>query len=190
MRCVWPCRSAPETLGEPRDAAYGVLGGPRRYACATASSPAFAASFRHPRHPSRVPPRLTHWDKTVHMPPNTMPSSPHPRKSSPSTRSFLAFPRKSSPSTPENSVFWVFWACRANYFALAPTSAQAGRTFSRRSCSPHGEMKPSTPIRGPQRACVKPVTPLLTKIAPKTGVSASQWCRRFHRRQSTHQQRC
>lgn len=32
-------------------------------------------------------------------------------------------------------------------------------------------------------------TPLLTKIAPKTGVSTSQWCRRFHRRQSARQQR-
>ena len=160
MRCVrLRCRSAPETLGEPQDAACGVPGGSRRYACATASSPAFTASFGHPR------------------------------KSSPSARSFLAFPRKSSPSAPENSVFWVFWACRAYFFALAPTSAQAGRTFSRRSCSPHGEMKPSTPMRGPQRACVKPVTPLLTTIAPKTGVSASQWCRRFHRRQSAHQQR-
>lgn len=176
MRCVWPCRSAPETLGEPRDAAYGVPGGPRRFSCATASSPAFTASFGHPRHPSRVPPRLAHCSKTVHMPPNTMPSSPHPRKS--------------SPSAPKNAEIGVFSARWANYFALAPTSAQAGRTFSRRSCSPHGEMKPSTPMRGPQRACVKPVTPLLTKIAPKTGVSASQWCRRFHRRQSTHQQRC
>ena len=98
MRCVWPCRSAPETLGEPRDAAYGVPGGPRRYACATASSPAFAASFRHPRHPSRVPPRLAHWDKTVHMPPNTMPSSPHPRNNSPSTAPPATHPRKSSPN--------------------------------------------------------------------------------------------
>ena len=50
-------------------------------------------------------------------------------------------------------------------------------------------MKPSTPMRGPQDASTKPTTPLLTKIAPKTGVSGLQWCRRFHRRQSTRQQR-
>ena len=130
MRCVWPCRSAPETLGEPRDAAYGVPGGPRRFSCATASYPAFTASFGHPRHPSRVPPRLAHCSKTVHMPPNTMPSSPHPRKSSSSTRSFLAFPRKSSPSAPENSVFWVFWACRANFFAQKLLTAWRDETVN------------------------------------------------------------
>ena len=36
---------------------------------------------------------------------------------------------------------------------------------------------------------MKPTTPLLAKIAPKTGVSGLQWCHRFHRRQSTRQQR-
>jgi len=42
----------------------------------------------------------------------------------------VAHPRKSSPSTPENSIFRLFWACRANFFALTPIPGRAGRTFS------------------------------------------------------------
>ena len=55
-----------------------------------------------------------------------------PRKSSPSTPHTTTEPRKSSPSTPKNGVFRLFRACRANFFALTPTSGRAGRTYSRR----------------------------------------------------------
>ena len=56
-------------------------------------------------------------------------------------------------------------------------------------CLPRHEMSPSAPMREPQDACMKPTTPLLDDIAAKSGVSGLQWCRRFHRIQSTHQQR-
>ena len=55
-----------------------------------------------------------------------------PRKSSPSTPHTTTEPRKSSPSTPKNGGFRLFRACRANFFALTPTSGRAGRTYSRR----------------------------------------------------------
>ena len=55
-----------------------------------------------------------------------------PRKSSPSTPHTTTEPRKSSPSTPKNGVFRLFHACRANFFAHAPTPGRAGRTYSRR----------------------------------------------------------
>ena len=108
------------------------------------------------------------------MPPNVRLFAAFPRKNSPSKAHPQAFPRKNSPSKPYNAVFRPFFLRRANFFALTPMSGRAGRTFSRRNCSTHGEMKPSTPMRGPQCACVKPATPLLAKIAPKTCVSASQ----------------
>ena len=189
IRCVrLRCRSALVFQSAPQDAVHGVPVGLHRFACATAPR-AFAASFMHPQHPPRVPPRFAHCGKTEHMPHETRRPGPHPRKSSPNTAPPAALPRKNSPSKPKNTNFGVFSARWANFFALAPTSSRAGRTFSRQNCSPHGKMKPSTPMRGPQRACVKPTTPLRTKIAPKTGVSASQWYRRFHWRQSTRKQR-
>ena len=55
-----------------------------------------------------------------------------PRNSSPSTPHTTTEPRKSSPSTPKNGVFRLFHACRANFFAHAPTPGRAGRTYSRR----------------------------------------------------------
>ena len=55
-----------------------------------------------------------------------------PRKSSPSTPHTTTEPRKSSSSTPKNGVIRLFRACRANFFALTPTSGRAGRTYSRR----------------------------------------------------------
>ena len=55
-----------------------------------------------------------------------------PRKSSPSTPYTTTEPRKSSSSTPKNGVIRLFRACRANFFALTPTSGRAGRTYSRR----------------------------------------------------------
>ena len=67
--------------------------------------------------------------------------------------------------------------------------ACAGRTMSRPCCLPRHEMSPSAPMREPEDACMKPTTSLLDEIAAKTGVSGLQWCRRFHRRQSTRQRR-
>ena len=61
--------------------------------------------------------------------------------------------------------------------------------MSRPRCLPRRKMKPSTPMRRHRDVPMKPTTPLLAKIAPKTGVSGLQWCHRFHRRQSTRQQR-
>ena len=69
-----------------------------------------------------------------------------PRQKSPSTGLPAAFPRKSSPNAPENSVFRPFWACRANFFALAPTPGRAGRTFSRTWRSHMATLKPTTPL--------------------------------------------
>ena len=42
-----------------------------------------------------------------------------------------AGPQKNSPSTPKYCVFRPFWACRANYFTLAPTPGRPGRQISR-----------------------------------------------------------
>ena len=56
---------------------------------------------------------------------------PNRYKTLPAPRS-TAVPRKSSSSTPKNGVIRLFRACRANFFALTPTSGRAGRTYSRR----------------------------------------------------------
>ena len=53
--------------------------------------------------------------------PSTTPPTTFPRNNSPSTAPPAASPRKNSPNAPENSVFRPFWACGANFFALAPT---------------------------------------------------------------------
>ena len=104
-----------------------------------------------------------------------------PRKSSPGAARPAAFPRKSSPNAPENSVFRPFWACRANFFALAPTPGRAGRTFSRtwrshmatlKPMTPlqpltRASMKPPSPLRAPQQRPLKPPTPLQPKNARK-----------------------
>ena len=63
--------------------------------------------------------------------PNTPPPAPTRYKTLPAPRS-TAVPRKSSSSTPKNGVIRLFRACRANFFALTPTSGRAGRTYSRR----------------------------------------------------------
>ena len=77
----------------------------------------------------------------------------------------------------------------ANIFTLSSSTCCGGRTLSCPCCLPRHEMSPSAPMPEPQDACMKPTTPLLDDIAAKTGVSGLQWCRRFHRRQSTRQQR-
>ena len=79
------------------------------------NSPGAGSSRAHPRNSS----------------PNAAPPAAYPRKNSPGAGLPAAYPRKNSPSTPENSVFRPFWACRANFFALASAPGRAGRTFSR-----------------------------------------------------------
>ena len=101
-----------------------------------------------------------------------------PRKSSPGAARPAAFPRKNSPNAPENSVFRPFWACRANFFALAPTPGRAGRTFSRTGHSHVARLKPMTPLRPLMQTNVKPPSPLrapeqqalkpMTPLRPKT----------------------
>ena len=116
-----------------------------------------------------------------------------PRQKSPSTGLPAAFPRKSSPNAPENSVFRPFWACRANFFALAPTPGRAGRTFSRtwrshmatlKPMTPlqpltRASMKPPSPLRAPKQRPLKPTTPLQPKNRRNTPISHPQRRRRF-----------
>ena len=64
-------------------------------------------------------------------PPTRPRQQPTRYKTLPAPRS-TAVPRKSSSSTPKNGVIRLFRACRANFFALTPTSGRAGRTYSRR----------------------------------------------------------
>ena len=202
IRCVrLRCRSALVFQSAPQDAAHGVPVGLHRFACATAPR-AFAASFMHPQHPPRVPPRFAHCGKTEHMPHETRRPGPHPRKSSPSTGLPAAYPRKSSPNTappaalprknspskPKNTNFGVFSARWANFFALAPTSSRAGRTFSRtgrgdmatlKPMTPpqplmHATMKPPSPLLGPEQRPLKPTTPLQPKNTRKTPNSHPQ----------------
>ena len=116
-----------------------------------------------------------------------------PRKNSPSTPPPAAFPRKNSPSTPQNADFGPFFVRRANFFALAPTPGQAGRTFSRTG---HGHvptlkpmtplqplmqasMKPPAPLLAPKQRPLKPATPLQPKNAPNTPISHPQRRHRF-----------
>ena len=187
MRCVWRCRSAPVTLGEPKDAAHGVPVGLHRFACATAPR-AFAASFMHPQHPPRLPPRFAHCGKTEHMPhetrrpgphprncsPNTGPPAAYPRKNSPNTAPPAALPRKNSPSKPKMPKLWCF--------------QRAGRTFSRTGRSDmatlkpmtplqplmQAGMKPASPLHAPEQQPLKPVAPLQPKNTRKTPISHPQ----------------
>ena len=126
-----------------------------------------------------------------------------PRKSSPGAAHPTAFPRKSSPNAPENSVFRPFWACRANFFALAPTSSRAGRTISRTERSNMAALKPMTPLQPLMQATVKPSSPLLTpqqqpmkpttplqpKNVRKTPISHPQRRRRFQLKLDLRKQR-
>ena len=126
-----------------------------------------------------------------------------PRKSSPNTAPPTALPRKSSPNAPENSVFRPFWACRANFFALAPTSSRAGRTISRTERSNMAALKPMTPLQPLMQATVKPPSPLLAaeqqplkpvapqqpKNALKSPISHPQRRRRFQLKLDLRKQR-
>ena len=101
------------------------------------------------------------------------------RKNSPSTPPPAAFPRKNSPSTPQNADFGPFFVRRANFFALAPTPGQAGRTFSRTRRDNMATLKPPTPLLAPNKGLLKPASPLHPKNAPNTPISHPQRRHRF-----------
>ena len=122
----------------------------------------------------------------------------HPNAPPPS-----AFPRKNSPSTPENADLGPFFVRWANFFALAPSPGQAGRTFARTG---HGHvptlkpitplqplmqasMKPPAPLLAPKQRPLKPATPLQPKNARKTAFSHPQRRWRFQLGLGRHPQR-
>ena len=135
--------------------------------------------------------------------PNTPPPSAFPRKNSHSTPPPAAFPRKNSPSTPENADLGPFFVRWANFFALAPTPGQAGRTFSRTghghvpSLKPmtplqplmQASMKPPAPLLAPKQRPLKPATPLQPKNARKTASFRPQRRWRFQLGLGQHPQR-
>ena len=75
---------------------------------------------------------------------------------------------KNSPSTPENADFEPFFVRWANFFALAPSPGQAGRTFSRTGHGHVPTLKPMTPLQPLMQASMKPLTPLQPKNARNT----------------------
>ena len=135
--------------------------------------------------------------------PNAPPPSAFPRKNSPSTPPPSTFPRKNSPSTPENADLGPFFVRWANFFALAPSPGQAGRTFAHTG---HGHvptlkpitplqplmqasMKPPAPLLAPKQRPLKPATPLQPKNARKTAFSHPQRRWRFQLGLGRHPQR-
>ena len=140
-------------------------------------------------------------------PRKTSPGAPPPvvfsRKNSPNAAPPAAYPRKNSPGTPANSVFRPFWACRANFFALASAPGRAGRTFSHTGCCNVATLKPMTPLRpllptnvkppspmlAPKQQPLKPPSPLQPKTTPKTPVSHPQRRCRFQPHARTSEQR-
>ena len=77
----------------------------------------------------------------------------------------------------------------ANFFALTPTSDQAGRTFSRTRRDNITTLKPTTTLLTPNKGPLKPASPLQPKNAPKTPISRPQRRRRFQSRLGRHPQR-
>ena len=121
--------------------------------------------------------------------PSTPPPAAFPRKTSPSTPPPAAFPRKNSPSTPENADFGPFFVRWANFFALTPTSDQAGRTFSRTRRDNITTLKPTTTLLTPNKGPLKPASPLQPKNAPKTPISHPQRRHRFQAKLGRRPQR-
>ena len=92
---------------------------------------------------------------------------------------------------------------RANFFALAPPSDRAGRTFSRTGSCDVATLKPTTPLQplmqanvkppspmlAPEQQPLKPTTPMQAKNAPKTPNSHPQRRCRFQSRLGQHPQR-
>ena len=135
--------------------------------------------------------------------PNMELPAAYPRKSSPNAGPPPGHPRKSSPNAPENSIFRPFWACRANFFALTPTSSRAGRIISRtghrhvptsKPTAPlqplmQASMKPPSPLLAPRQHPLKPATPLQPKNTLKTPIFHPQRRRRFQLAHLTSPQR-
>ena len=132
-------------------------------------------------------------DRAVPLPVSNSPGRPLLTacavQNSPSTPRPTAFPQKNSPSTPENSVFRPFWACRANFFALAPTPGRAGRNSSRAGRRNMETMKPTTPLLALNKAPLKPASPLRPKTAPKSPISHPQRRWQFQSHTDTSEQR-
>ncbi len=196
MRCVrLRCRSALVFQSVPQDAAHGVPVGLHRFACATAPR-AFAASYMHPQHPPRVPPRFAHCGKTEHMPHETRPSSPHPRKSSPSTGLPAAYPRKSSPNTappaalprknspskPKNINFGVFSARWANFFAHRTQRRGELETNDASATTDAGHRETTITTAHPSTATLETNNTSATAKHTKTPISHPQRRRRFQLR--------
>ena len=92
---------------------------------------------------------------------------------------------------------------RANFFALAPPSDRAGRTFSRTGICDVATLKPTTPLQPLMQTNVKPPSPLLAPVqqplkppsplqpknTPKTPISHPQRRCRFHPRLTLRPQR-
>ena len=99
-----------------------------------------------------------------------------------------AGPRNNSPSTPKHCVFRPFWACRANYFTLAPTPGRPGHKF-RAQDAEKATLKPTTPLLAPNTEPLKPASPLHPQTAPKTPHSHPQRRRRFQSHTDTSKHR-
>ena len=96
---------------------------------------------------------------------------------------------KNSPSTPDNSVFRPFWACRAIFVALTPTSDRAGRKTSRTARRNMATLKPTTPLLTPNTQPLKPASPLRPQTAPQTPISPPHRRWRFQSHTDTSEQR-
>ena len=96
---------------------------------------------------------------------------------------------RNSPCSPEIALFGTFCACRANFFALAPTPGRAWRNTSRTACRDMARLKPTTPLLAPNKAPLKPASPLRPKTAPNTAISHLQRRWRFQSHTDTSEQR-
>ena len=86
-------------------------------------------------------------------------------------------------------MFCPFWACGANFFALAPTSGRAGRQISRTARRNMATLRPTTPPLTRNKAPLKPPSPLRPQTAPKTPISGPQRRWRFHSHTGSSEQR-
>ena len=103
------------------------------------------------------------------------PTTAGPRKNSPSTAPPAALPRKTRPARQKTP---ILGHCE-----------RAGRTFSRTRRDNVATLKPTTPLRAPNKGPLKPASPLRPKIAPKTPISHPQRRWRFQSRLGRHPQR-
>ena len=118
------------------------------------------------------------------------------RQSSPNSMPSRPDPRKSSPSTLEMAQLGAFCPRMANFLPLSPPISRAGRTFSRTGRTEVVTVKPTTPLQpliqagvkppspmlAPEQHPLKPTTPMQPKNAPKTPNSHPQRRWRFQLR--------